>query len=303
MFDTIPHKKVASLSSITEHEFTNGFVKANKPVIINELTSDWPARKNWDVQYLIKIAGENTVPVYSSKPATGKQHQHAASAQLKFKDYLNMLENGENDLRMFFYNILKNAPSLNKDFSYPKLGIKFFKRLPVLFIGGKGAKVQMHYDVDLANLLLCHFGGKKKVLLIPPDQSRYIYKVPFSFSALHDVDFSDPDINKYPAIQKLNGYVADLEHGDALFIPSGFWHYIVYEDIGFSLTLRSMPTSWKSRLNLIKNIFITRTIEGMMRKIIGQKWNDRNEMLAVKRTHENLAQSNKLFKHAQDSAQ
>ncbi|MGI9452115.1 MAG: cupin-like domain-containing protein, partial [Geminicoccaceae bacterium] len=29
----------------------------------------------------------------------------------------------------------------------------------------------------------------------------------------------------------------------------------------------------------------TRTVEGVMRKVVGQPWNDRNERLAVERTH------------------
>ena len=250
--------------------------------------ADWPATQKWNIDYLQKVAGDELVPVYSSKPAKDKEHQHAPAQQIKLYDYLELLKNGENDLRMFFYNILQGVPSLLDDFSYPALGMKFFKRLPVLFVGGKGAKVQMHYDIDLANLLLCHFGGPKKVLLIPPEQTPFMYKVPFSFSALYDVDFSQPDLEKYPALKKLNGYVAELQHGDALFIPSGYWHYIVYEDIGFSMTLRSMPTSFKSRAQVLKNIVLTRSVEGLMRKVLGQKWNDRNERLAVEKTHLNL---------------
>ena len=54
------------------------------------------------------------------------------------------------------------------------------------------------------------------------------------------------------------------------------------------MTLRAIPTSLNKRLTLLKNIFITRTVEGLMRKIFGQKWNDRNERLAVERTNLNL---------------
>lgn len=85
---------------------------------------------------------------------------------MKMGEYLTLLKNGENDLRIFFYNILSKTKLLSKDFFYPSIGLRFFERLPVLFVGGKGAKVQMHFDIDLANLLLCHFGGKKRVLLL-----------------------------------------------------------------------------------------------------------------------------------------
>ena len=78
--------------------------------------------------------------------------------------------------------------------------MKFFKRLPVLFVGGRGTQVQMHFDIDLANLLLCHFGGPKTILLFPPDQSKYLYQVPYSFSALHRVDFLNPDFEKIPRL-------------------------------------------------------------------------------------------------------
>lgn len=289
--DQIKSIAVERRSSISPKEFVREFKKTGKPLIISDLMQQWPAHEKWSTDYLKQVAGEQLVPVYSSKPATGKQHQHAAEKIMPLGEYLSMLENGENDLRMFFYNILENVPSLLEDFSYPDLGMSFFKRLPVLFVGGKGAKVQMHYDIDLANLVLCHFGGPKRVLLVPPQQTKYMYKVPFSFSALHSVDFSQPDFKKHPALAELNAYTAELKHGDSLFIPSGYWHYIIYEDIGFSMTLRSMPTTFSGRANLLKNIFFTRTVEGLMRKFMGQRWNDRNERLAIENTNNTLSKT------------
>lgn len=288
MFDPLSYTLVERRDSYTKDTFTVNYKDTAKPVILSSLMADWPATAKWSVNYLKTVAGNEIVPVYSSKPAKNNEHQHAAAQTMRLRDYLELLENGENDLRMFFYNILQGVPDLLNDFNYPDLGMKFFKRLPVLFVGGKGARVQMHYDIDLADLVLCHFGGPKKVLLIPPEQTPFMYKVPFSFSALYDVDFSQPDFAKYPALKQLHGYVAELKHGDALYIPSGYWHYIVYDDIGFSMTLRSMPTALKRRAQVLKNIIYTRSVEGLMRKVFGQKWNDRNERLAVDRTHATL---------------
>ena len=113
--------------------------------------------------------------------------------------------------------------------------------------------------------------------------------MPFSFSSLVDVDFSEPDFEKFPALEKLSGYYAELNHGDCLYIPSGYWHYITYVDTSFSMTLRAFPTSFGLRMALLKNVFVTRTIDGFMRKFVGQSWNDRNERLAVELTNKNLA--------------
>lgn len=288
MFDQIRHTVIPRKAAITAEHFIADYKNPAKPLVLTGLTNSWPARQKWDIDYLSDVAGDCIVPVYSSAPATGKQHQHAATKTLKLSEYFELLKTGENDLRMFFYNILEFAPNLLNDFTYPEMGMKLFKRLPVLFAGGRGAKVQMHYDIDLADLLLCHFGGPKHVLLIPPEQTKYVYKVPFSFSALHAVDLTKPDFERFPALKKIDAQVTVLQHGDVLYIPSGYWHYIIYEELGFSMTLRALPKKFSTRLTMLKNIFVTRLIEGFMRKMVGQKWNDRNERQAVEQTNANL---------------
>lgn len=276
---------VERIQNISKDEFLVKYKLTEKPVVIEKLTENWPARKKWNIDYIKDVAGDCIVPLYDSKPSTDTKHQHAPAIHMKLREYFELLEKGENDLRLFFYNLLSGAPVLTKDFSYPDVGLHFFKKLPVLFAGGKGAKVQMHFDIDLADILLCHFGGKKRVLLFSPEQTRYMYRVPFSFSSLYDVNFDKPDYEKYPALHHLQGTAVELNHGDTLYIPPGYWHYIVYEEIGFSMSLRAFPRTAKNAYKMLKNLFIIRTFEGIMRKIIGQPWNDRNERLALSKTN------------------
>ena len=56
------------------------------------------------------------------------------------------------------------------------------------------------------------------------------------------------------------------------------------------MTLRAMPTKFSQRMMLLKNIFFTRLIEGLMRKLQGQKWVDRNEKLAIESTNKNYTE-------------
>ena len=284
----IKKSPVERIKNISKEEFLMKYKRMEKPVVIEKLTENCPAQKKWSIDYITEVSGECVVPLYDSKRSTDNKHQHAPAIEMKLKDYFDLLKKGENDLRLFFYNLLSGAPVLVKDFSYPDVGLHFFKKLPVLFAGGKGAKVQMHFDIDLADILLCHFGGKKRVLLFSPEQTKYMYHVPFSFSSLFDVNYDEPDYEKYPALKYLEGQVAELSHGDTLYIPPGYWHYIVYEEISFSMSLRAFPRTPKNAYKMLKNIFFIRTIEGLMRKIIGQSWNVRNERLAVSRTNEQL---------------
>lgn len=279
---------VKRVNKLDSHEFIKNYKQNSKPVVFENLTQDWPARKKWSIEYFKQVAGDKMVDLYDCVPSKDHKHQHAPAATMPLRDYLERIEQGKKDLRLFFYNILSGAPELTKDFSYPEIGLSFFKKLPVLFIAAKGTKVQMHFDIDFADIFLCHFGGKKRVLLFPHEQTKYMYHVPFSFSSLFDIDFDKPDYKKYPALKYLQGQEVELYHGDILYIPPGYWHYIVYEETGMSMALRAFPKTPINFFHMMKNLIAIRSVEGLMRKIIGQSWNKRNERLAVTKTNKNI---------------
>lgn len=285
MIKLLPLERVENLNT---HDFLKNYKRVNKPVVIEKLTQNWPARKKWTSDYFKQIAGDKIVPLYDCVPSKDNKHQHASALTMPLKDYLERLEQGKKDLRLFFYNILSGIPELIKDFSYPEIGLSFFKKLPVLFIAAQGTKVQMHFDIDFADIFLCHFGGKKRVVLFSPEQTKYMYHVPFSFSSLFDVDFDTPDYEKYPALKYLQGEEVELNHGDILYIPPGYWHYIVYEEFGMSMALRAFPRTPVNFFKMMKNIIVIRSIEGLMRKIIGLPWIERNERLAVSGTNKKI---------------
>ena len=279
------------VDDINADEFLAKYKKTETPLVMKNLTKDWKARELWSLEYFESLGGDKEVKLYDSKPSTDKKLQHAAEKIIPLREYFNLLRAGEKDLRMFFFQILKEIPELKDDFTFPNIGLKFFKDLPVMFLAGKGAKAQMHYDIDNADIILCHFGEKKKVRLFSPEQTPFMYHVPFSYSAYYEVDFMNPDYEKYPALKHLHGVEATLEHGDALYIPPGWWHIVEYEGISYSLALRAFPRTFKNALKMINNIVIIRTVEGIMRKLFGQKWNDRNAkqtFINVEKTLETL---------------
>ena len=284
----IKRTPVPRVHTLSKDDFIRQFKERGRPVVIESLTEHWPARQKWTLDYIQSVAGEAVVPVFESQRARNRKHQHAPAAQLRLEDYFAKLRAGDSNLRLFFLNLFALAPKLRTDFEFPDMGLKLYRKLPLLFMGGKGAKVQMHFDIDLADILLCHFGAKKRVLLVSPEQKPFMYHVPFSFSALFDVDFERPDFSKYPALQRVEAQFAELNHGDVLYIPPGYWHYITYDDISFSMALRAFPRHPWTVAKALFNLVAIRTVEGAMSKIVGQPWNDRNERLAVARTNKNF---------------
>lgn len=281
-------KPVKRVENISKADFIKYHYKPQIPVLITGLTKEWPAFEKWKLDYIKKRAGDQVVPLYNNEPAKDKESVYAPAKEMKLYDYVALLQNEPTDLRIFFYNILKEMPELLKDFEYPDIGLKFFKKLPALFFGGGKSKVFMHYDIDLPDSMHFHFDGDKVVNLFSPAQTQYLYKVPFSIHNLEDIDMDNPDFEKYPALQYAQGIRAEMKHGDALYMPSGYWHSIRYLNGGFSMTLRALPRHPKRFATMLYNVLIMRNIDNITRKYRGQKWLDYKEKWAVRRTHRNL---------------
>lgn len=272
---------VTEVSGITKERFIQDFYKKNQPVLIHGLTDSWNHR--WTFGHIKHLAGDQTVPLYNNKSAQGKESVYAPVSTMRFSEYLDLLQSEPTDLRIFFYLIKDHCPALLEYFEYPDIGLKFFKRLPALFFGGGLSKVFPHFDIDLPDNLHIHFEGRKKVVLFGPEQSKYLYKVPFSIHNIDKIDMDHPDFEKYPALRYARGQVAYLEHGDALYMPSGWWHYITYLEGGFSMTLRALPRAPRKIAGMMYNVFIMRHVDNLMRKLQGQKWLDYKEKWAYKK--------------------
>lgn len=146
---------------------------------------------------------------------------------------------------------------------------------PLIFEhGGVGAS---------GDLVHFHFHGTKRVTLFAPNQAKYLYKVPFTVHNLETIDMDNPDFEKYPALRQATGLEATMKHGDALYMPSGYWHYITYLDGGFSITLRAFPRRFKKLAKLLSNLIFMRNFENGMRYAFGQKWTDFKETQVLKK--------------------
>jgi len=122
-------------------------------------------------------------------------------------------------------------------------------------------------------------------MLFAPDQTPYLYKVPHALISREDIDFDNPDFNKWPALKKAKGLVTELKHGEMLYMPEGYWHYMKYVTPGFSMSLRAFPTSITNLSKAAYNVFIMRNFDTIMRKWKGQKWIEYKNHKAIENTN------------------
>jgi hypothetical protein len=276
---------VPRVTTITKEDFIKHHFKPQKPVVIERFIEHWPAYSKWSLDYIKQIAGGKTVPLYDDRPVDYKDGFNEAHATMKMSEYIDLLKSEPTKYRIFLWNILKEIPELQNDFSYPNFGLKLMKGLPMLFFGGEDSHTFMHYDIDLANIFHFHFEGKKQCILFDQKQNDYLYKIPHSLITREDIDFSNPDLQKWPALQHANGYIAELNHGEVLYMPEGYWHHMKYITPGFSMSLRAMARHPKNLGKAIYNLFGMRNYDNAMRRLKGQKWIDWKNEQAILRTH------------------
>ena len=283
--EQIPREK-----TLSKREFIQKYFKPQKPVVIERFIEDWPAYAKWNLDYMKEIAGDKEVPLYDDRPVKHDEGFNKPHAKMKMADYVELLKSGPTKYRIFLWNILKEVPELQKDFSYPDFGLRLMKGLPMLFFGGEDSYTFMHYDIDLANIFHFHFEGKKQCILYSQSETKFLYKIPHSLITREDIDFADPDIKKWPALKHAKGHVTNLEHGNVLYIPEGYWHHMKYITPGFSMSLRSIPRKPKNFGQAVYNIFVMRHFDNLMRKLKGQEWIDWKNEKAVERTQKLLLQ-------------
>lgn len=95
---------------------------------------------------------------------------------------------------------------------------------------GNRSRIAAHWD--LPDNVACCAVGHRRFTVFPPEQLENLYVGPLDVTPAGQeislVDFHNPDFEKYPKFREAleSAQVAEMEPGDALFIPSMWWHHV-----------------------------------------------------------------------------
>jgi len=96
-----------------------------------------------------------------------------------------------------------------------------------VWIGNK-SHISTHYDVS--DNIACVVAGRRRFTLFPPEQIDNLYIGPLDVTVAGQpasmVDLTAPDLERYPRFIEAMRHAlsAELEPGDAIFIPALWWH-------------------------------------------------------------------------------
>lgn len=209
----------------------NDIHSQQKPLLIRNLAKQWPAvsapTRCWkSFDYMKKTFGKALVPTEVGGDYMNPNTKHAIVSLSAALDHLHYLDSEKIESHYYLaqHHILAVDGMIN-DVSIPDIcatGNGKARNCNV-WIGSAFTSSPCHRD-PYENILVQVF-GEKKVLLFPPDQTEFICQHKTRQRNTSQIDFNNPDVNKFPTISRLSGVHAELVPGDGLFIPYHWWHF------------------------------------------------------------------------------
>lgn len=240
-WEQLPQTK--QCSNITQQDFINEIVPGRQPVVIKGLVKDWPLTQlGGDPAALcaeLKSATQNTSADawYGSKEINGRffysddikglNFTRAPTPLSELFDKILAARQGES-VFAGAVNFQQHMPSLLPQLTMPLLDAANLA-MTSLWIG-TATRTAAHWD--LPQNLACVISGRRRFITFPIEQTKNLYFGPINNTlagqSISLVDFHAPDLERFPffaeAIQ--HAEVAELEAGDALYMPSMRIHHV-----------------------------------------------------------------------------
>ena len=271
---------IEKVSLIDRKNFSDSYFTPLRPLVIKDLAKTWPASKKWTPDFFKEQYGNKQVKVYDESFVAAGKHYMNKLKSISLREYIDTIMTSSQNLRMFLYNIKSEIPELVDDINFPTLVNGLSKNFVFMFFGCKGSVTQMHFDIDMSHVLHTSILGKKTVYLFPYEQGKNLHRYPFTCRSY--VDIERPDFEQYPGLKNAQGYKVELEPGETLYIPSGYWHHFVYDEPGYAVSLRCSNQTLMGRLHGYYNLLIMSPIDRLMNIISPQGWFDWKEQQALK---------------------
>ena len=233
-------------NQLSEDEFNRKFVHQSLPCVIADAVRHWPAAQKWtDREYLKGLAGQRRVLFFPHENHLGMEKMMAGQRELSLRDALDLLHSPA--IEVGTLGIQEDLTELRRDiggFSFLTRADMPFLYPPVRFFLYRNAGSAWHFH-PLDETLMCQIAGRKIIGLLNA-------KTPHQ-SALQDLFFGESYYDNPHAFDgmtgtALNWFFAEVNPGDALYIPPLWWHGIATDSEGFGATA-AIP--WRSPLPVI----------------------------------------------------
>jgi hypothetical protein len=243
--------EIRALRDVSAERFREEIIPAGVPVVLKGLVSHWPAVQEGEnspeaiVDYVRRFDAGQAVETVIGRPEIGGKFFYNAS--MDGLNFAKMPESiGESAKRILAFRAERDPPSIyvqSASIAEFLPGFEQENRLehvdasaaPRIWMANR-VTVQTHFD--LKDNLACVVAGRRRFTLFPPAETPNLYPGPFELTLagppVSMVRLDEPDYERYPNFRQAlaAALTAELEPGDAIYIPYFWWHHVrALEDI------------------------------------------------------------------------
>ncbi|WP_179510167.1 cupin-like domain-containing protein [Sphingomonas melonis] len=235
--------RVREVGAVTPAIFADEIVPAYQPVILRGLVSHWPAvaagRRGSAAmaEYIRHFDGGGPANVMIAAPEVAGRFFYTPDltgfnftrAQVLLPILLDQLlaQDGDPAAPAIYAGAASAPDTFPGWIEANPLPLATPEATPRLWIGN-ASRVSTHYDVS--SNIAAVVAGRRRFVLFPPDQGPNLYVGPLDRTIAGQptsmIDLEAPDLASYPrfADAMATMQVAELEPGDAIYVPSLWWH-------------------------------------------------------------------------------
>ncbi len=242
---TEPIREVSEWRSIDAAQFRDEIVPRNEPAILRGIVRNWTAVQEGlkspqaICAYLQRFDSGKPIATLTADAAIGGRFFYREDMQgLNFErrkqplaqslEHLLALQTVESPPAVYIEStpVAEYLPNFQTENSISVLPANVPPRIWI----GNAVTVQTHFDLN--DNIACVVAGRRRFTLFPPDQLPNLYVGPFDFTLsgppVSMVSLHQPDFERYPQFREAlrHAQVAELEPGDALYIPYFWWHHV-----------------------------------------------------------------------------
>ena len=235
---------IEEISGVDRMQFEREIVPAGRPVVLRGLVRGWPIVAAGEGQWVARLrakATDDAGEAWFAEPGlhgrfgfdeamAGYNHDRRMATIGQLLDLLTRQIGAEAPYAMYAGALpaARHLPTFRATHPMPLLD-ETREMLVSLWLGNR-TKTAAHFDFP--DNLACVVGGRRRFVLFPTEQVGNLYVGPIDFTLAGQpsslVDVEDPDLERFPRYAEAAraGLVAELGPGDALYIPSLWWHAV-----------------------------------------------------------------------------